>query len=216
MYTIIVNDDNTLVRSKIETIMQRSTNVNYLHFLCAPKYNTNNGEVDMSTFSCTLEYKLPISKEYHTEALVMTDGLYKDSYLEQKLPIDTSFTKEVGNIELQLTFIDIQTNTDGTTTQLVRKTQPTTVAISAIAPWADTVPDAALTAIDQRLIAVSQLIEQLNTTINQMNANAVAGLKLDGNTLYLVKADGSYIGNGVTIQGTIITETTGDMKVVSI
>jgi hypothetical protein len=217
MYTIIVNDDNSLVRSKTETIMERSTNVNYIHFLVKPTYRSQQGdEIDMTGFAAMLEYRTPISKKYVTEALVPADDLYKDTYIEYKLPISTSFTAEAGELEIKLTFTDVKTNADGTTTQMVRKTDSTTVYITPLTDWGDTVPDAALTAIDQRIIAMDKLVDQLNAVAAQYQANVPVGMKMDGNKLYLIKSDGSYIGDGVTIQGTIISETTGDMKVVSI
>ena len=170
----------------------------------------------MTGFSATLEYRTPISKKYVTELLVPADDLYKDTYIEYKLPISTSFTAEAGELEIKMTFTDVKTNADGTTTQMVRKTDSTTVYITPLTDWGDTVPDAALTAIDQRIIAMDKLVDQLNAVAAQYQANVPVGMKMDGDKLYLVKADGSYIGDGVTIQGTIISETTGDMKVVSI
>ena len=60
MYTILVNDDNTLTTSVRERIMQRSKLVDSLHFLVSPTYK----ELDMTDFTVTLEYVLPISKKY--------------------------------------------------------------------------------------------------------------------------------------------------------
>ena len=217
MYTILVNDDNTLSRTKVEQIMEKSTNVNQLHFLGKPLYHSMQGdEIDMTDFSCILEYKLPISHEYHSEALVATDGLYKDAYIEYILPVNTQFTKEAGNIELQLSFTDVYTRPDGTNVPRVRKTQPTMITITPISDWSNLVPDAALTAIDQRLIAMDSLVRSLNMTINQYQAGQAASLSLEGDTLYLVKSDGEKIGKGIKINSTMITETNGMMNVVHI
>ena len=46
MYTILVNDDNTLVTSVRERIMQRSKLMNSLHFLVKPKYEIETVEYD--------------------------------------------------------------------------------------------------------------------------------------------------------------------------
>ena len=99
MYTILVNDDNTLTTSVRERIMQRSKLVDSLHFLCPQTYK----ELDMADFTVTLEYILPVSREYKTEELVKSDELYKEM-LEYKLPFDTDLTKEAGEIEVKLTF----------------------------------------------------------------------------------------------------------------
>ena len=60
MYTILVNDDNTLTTSVRERIMQRSKLVDSLHFLVEPTYK----ELNIADFTVTLEYVLPISKKY--------------------------------------------------------------------------------------------------------------------------------------------------------
>ena len=46
MYTILVNDDNTLVTSVRERIMQRSKLMNSLHFLVNPKYEIDTVKYD--------------------------------------------------------------------------------------------------------------------------------------------------------------------------
>ena len=74
MYTILVNDDNSLQTTVRERIMQRSKLVDTLHFLVEPTYK----EQDMSDFTVTMEYLLPVSREYRTENLVKSDALYKD------------------------------------------------------------------------------------------------------------------------------------------
>lgn len=84
MYTFLINEDNTLSCSVNERIMERSKQVDTLHFLADPTYK----DVDMSDFTVYMEYLLPISKRYKTEILVKSKELYKNK-LEYKLPIDT-------------------------------------------------------------------------------------------------------------------------------
>ena len=50
MYTILVNNDNTLYGSQKERIMQRSKLVNTLRFIVEPIYN----DIDMTTASFPL------------------------------------------------------------------------------------------------------------------------------------------------------------------
>ena len=71
MYTILVNQDNTMSTSVRERIMQRSKLVDSLHFLVDHIYK----ELDMSDFTVTMEYILPISKKYVTEILVKSNEL---------------------------------------------------------------------------------------------------------------------------------------------
>lgn len=121
MYTIIVNNNNVLDKTNVERVMCKSKLVNNMHFLVPLMYD----EISMDGFTAVLEYRLPVSKAYHTEILVVQPEIYKDDYLEYRLPFDTNLTAEAGEIELQLTFTKAIVNDDGSTTQYVRKTLPT-------------------------------------------------------------------------------------------
>lgn len=121
MYTIIVNNSNVLDKTNVERVMCKSKLVNRMHFLVPLMYD----EISMDGFTAVLEYRLPVSKAYHTEILIVQPEIYKEDYLEYRLPFDTNLTAEAGEIELQLTFTKAEINDDGTTTQYVRKTLPT-------------------------------------------------------------------------------------------
>lgn len=99
MYTILIQDDNTIRASVKKRIMQGSKNIDTLRFLMKPMYN----EIDMTDFKVILTYILPVSKERKTLTLTKSEELYKDR-LEYKIPIDdTNFTSEVGDIEMWIT-----------------------------------------------------------------------------------------------------------------
>ena len=83
MYTILVQDDNTLQTSIRTRIMQNSKNIDYLHFLVKPNYN----EIDMTDLTVVLTYILPISKERKTLTLTKSEELYKER-LEYKILLD--------------------------------------------------------------------------------------------------------------------------------
>ena len=117
MYTILLNETNELTTTVRERIMQRSNCVDSLHFLVDPIYKG----IDMTNFTVTMEYILPISKEYKTEILVKSEALYKEK-LEYKLPLNTNLTKEHGDIEVQLTLTNVELDAFGKSKQYVRKT----------------------------------------------------------------------------------------------
>ena len=73
-YTIIVCDDNSLYGSQKRKIMQREKLVNKLQFLVAPYYNG----YDMSKCTITMRYLLPISKEFKTETLMLSEEKYEE------------------------------------------------------------------------------------------------------------------------------------------
>lgn len=211
MYTIIVNNDNVLDKTNVERVMCKSKLVNNMHFLVPLMYD----QISMDGFTAVLEYRLPVSKAYHTEILVVQPEIYKEDYLEYRLPFDTNLTVEAGEIEIQLTFTKAEINDDGTTTQYVRKTLPTQITITPIASWSDMIPDAALTALDQRIIALDLAQEQLAQLAQLLNTDKADNVVIEGDQLQLT-SNGVKIGDAVTVNQTYNINTTGELKVVEI
>ena len=119
MYTILINDDNTLHTSIRTRIMQNSKNVDELHFLVKPNYN----EIDMTELKVILTYIMPISKERKTLTLTKSEELYKER-LEYKILLDNDenlITSEVGDIKMWLTFMHDD--------EVVRYTTPTILTV---------------------------------------------------------------------------------------
>lgn len=193
MYTFLIGEDNTLTATVVERIMERSKLVDSLHFLADPIYK----ETDMSDFTVMLEYVLPVSKKYKTEILEKSDELYKDM-LEYKLPFDTALTSEPGDIEIQLTFTNVTLDADGKSTQYVRKVGPGSIKIVAISTWSDIIPDEALSAVDQRLLAAQALMKALNEQNNAIMKSKADSLRYKDNLLQLT-AQGTPIGTAVKI-----------------
>ena len=208
MYTILINDDNTLTTSVRERIMQRSKLVDSLHFLCPQTYK----ELDMADFTVTLEYILPVSREYKTEELIKSDELYKEM-LEYKLSFDTDLTKEAGEIEVKLTFSKVDLDEDGNNIQYVRKISSTTITIVPIEAWCDIIPDKALDAIDQRIIKTDAQIKALLDANEITRLEKADNLVLDGENkeLYLT-AEGNQIGEKVKLSdlGDEIVQSSGE------
>lgn len=198
MYTILLNDTNELVTSVKERIMQRSKLVDSLHFLVDPIYK----EMDMSDFVVTMEYILPISREYRTEILVQSPDLYKEK-LEYKLPFDTCLTKEHGKIEVQLTFTKLELNPDGDSVQYVRKTSPTTITIVPISVWSDIIADDALTALDQRILQTQAMIEAVNDMNEYLDEVKADNIIFNNEDKYLqLTSHGKPIGDKIKINTT--------------
>ena len=122
MYTILVNDDNTLQTSVRSKIIQGNKNVDDLHFLVKPNYN----EIDMTDLTVVLTYILPISKERKTMTLAKSEELYKER-LEYKILLDDDenfITSEYGDVQMWLTFMN--------GSDVVRYTTPTVLTIYPI------------------------------------------------------------------------------------
>ena len=210
MYVILINDDNTMTATIKDRIVQRSNMVDTLCFLAKPVYK----EIDMSGATVLMEYVMPASKRYRTEILVPASELYKD-HLKYRLPVDTKLTEEAGDIEIQISFIYVDMDINGNTTQRVRKISPahklTVVPISA---WSDIIPDSALSAIDQRIIKVDAQIkamEDMNKMLDDTKADnlkydeatnrlqLLAGNKAIGDTVQLKQGASGYDENGVPV-----------------
>lgn len=202
MYTILVQNDHSLLTTQRERIMQRSKLVDKLHFLVPPNYD----DLDMSLTTVCMEYLTPIGHEYKSEILTMSEELYKD-HLEFIVPFDTCLTREPGNLEIQLTFTCVTMDEEGNVSQYVRKTSPATINIVAISAWSDVIPDSALTALDQRLIYADKMIAQMQD-INMALADSVPDdLMIQDGKVYLSQ-NGQVMPN--TIGADVIVPRTPD------
>ena len=94
---------------------------------------------------------MPISKEYHSEDLILSDELYNEM-LMYTFPIDADFTKEAGNIEAKLTFTKKYIDEDGNEKEYLRRTSPTRIPIVPIT-FAEDIPEIE---IDENLSPISE------------------------------------------------------------
>lgn len=194
-YTIIVCDDGSLYGSQKRKIMQREKLFNELWFLVPPCYNG----YDMSKCIVTMRYLRPVSKEFVTETLVLSDERYEE-YLKYILPVDTCLTEEYGDLKLNLTFIMLDVD-NGNIVQRVRKTDNHILHITQLPNWDSVVPDRALSALDQRIIAQTAQIKALTDLATAFNNNQVDGLVYDEKTETLqLSARGTGVGNKVNVK----------------
>lgn len=198
MYVILVGNDNTLYGSQKSKIMQKEKLVNKLCFLVPPHYNG----YDMSQFTVIMRYLLPISKEFVTETLILSDEKYEE-YLKYVLPIDTNLTKEFGEIELNLTFTMVDSDNSGNVVQRVRKTDNYLLNISQISNWDSLIPDSSLAALDQRILKQDAQIKALNELANAFegDVNLVDNLVYDDiNSTLQLSAKGVGVGDKVSVK----------------
>lgn len=195
MYTILVTDNNELSTTKRERIVQRSKLVDTLHFLVPPVYKS----CDMSKFTCSMEYVLPISRELHHEILTASDELYK-GHIEYQLPLDTSLTREAGKVEVKLTFIGTEMDADGKIHQKVRKTTPAIINITACREWCEIIPDSALSSLDQRLVMLTGLVQAIDEEAQMLMNDKADNIKYNAkdNTLFLT-SNGEKVGDIVDL-----------------
>lgn len=193
-YTIVVENDNSLCGTHKEKIIQKEKLFTKLWFLVAPYYNG----YDMSKCVVTLRYLLPISREFKTETLVLSDENYKE-YLKYVLPVNTNLTKEWGDIELNLTFTMLDVDENGNIVQRVRKTTNYKLNVIPIPDWDSIIIDDSLMAIDQRILKTQAQINELVYAAETLNNNMVDDLIYNDveETLQL-SAKGKPVGKGVS------------------
>ena len=221
MYTILVTNENELFATQKQRIMQRSNLVDNLHFLVYPTYSSGIEEFQMKDFTVYMEYLLPVSKSYKSEILTLNNEEYEtesgEFMLEYIVPFDTGLTSEAGDIEVQLTFIKVELDEEGVNSQYVRKTTPCTIKILPLSAWSDIVPDEALNAVDQRLVATQAQINELADLAGIVSATKADNIALTDTTLQLT-ANGENIGNAIDLNelGDTLTDATheGLVKVV--
>lgn len=195
-YIIIVEDDNCLYGSQKTRIMQREKLVNKLWFLVSQYYNG----YDMSQCTVIMRYLLPISKEFKTEILELSNERYKEDYLKYVLPVDTCLTKEFGDIELNLTFIMLDVDDNGNVVQRVRKTDNHILHITKIPDWDSVIPDSALSALDDRIIKLDAQMRALDERNKVIADTKADNIKYNTNTNELqLTSNGNAIGDKVTI-----------------
>lgn len=138
--------------------MQYSKLVDNLCILCPQLY----GDEDMEQYdTALLEYVTPISKMYKTDILLKSDELYHDC-IKYTLPIDTTITAESGNLELQLSFIRTDADSEsGIVNSHIRKISSYTLKVFPIANWAQFIPDQALTVLDQKISQLQALQQEI-------------------------------------------------------
>lgn len=195
-YVIIVNNDNTLYGSQKRKIMQREKLFNEMWFLVPQYYNG----FDMAKCTVTMRYLTPVSKEFRTETLVLSQEMYKDC-LKYVLPVDTALTKEFGELELNLTFTMLSTDDYGGIVQHVRKTGNHVLNITRLPDWDSIVPDNALSALDQRILKQDAQIEALKDLANVIESNKADNIVYDKikETLQL-SSNGVKIGDKVSVK----------------
>ena len=197
-YIFLLENDNEIIATHREVLMQRSKLVDEVWILINPEYKIS--ENNMSDFSVVLEYILPVSKSYHSLELVKAEEGYEE-YLKYIVPLDSNLSSEAGDIQLQLSFISVELDADGNGVQKVRKTKPATLHITPIAAWGDIIPDASLSAIDQRIIMTQAQIKELGYLTEILSENQVDNLTYDdkSDTLQLMAGD-KGVGDKVSVK----------------
>lgn len=198
MYTLKICEDNKVITTVYETIMQRSNLVDKVQFLIPKRFKTIT---DMSSATITMEYIMPVSRELSFITLKLNDKNFHENYLQYLLPINSRLSSQAGEIEFFLTFTEIQALEDGTFEPHIEHTEKGTIRITAIPDFGNIDLDDFMRAFDQKLIAQDVILNKQDALLQEMHMNMVQDIKLDNltQTLHLLSENGK-LGNGVNVE----------------
>lgn len=208
MYTFLIQNDNSVIATERQRIMQCSKLVDVLQIIVPKFYNG----LEMANYSARLEYLTPINHKYNYVELEIADANYKTDYLLYRVPIDINLTSEVGDVEFMVTFIEVTMTEDGVVNTPVRKTDAFTMPIIPIARWFTDISDG-LDTMDQRIIAMMEMQNAMMDTQKIIHANKLDDIKLDTDTNMIYGTSGGVKqGKGIKLQdlGDAIADNTAD------
>lgn len=193
MYTLKITDDNEVITTTRETIMQRSDRVDQIQILVEKTYKG----MDMSGAEVWMKYVLPMSKELKMKQLILNDGTYKNDYLQYVIPANTMLTAQSGEVKVSFTFIKLDSSGEEPVAY-TRKTQEGSIRITPIAEWEDFVPDDLLNPVDQRLIMLQALQKDANALNQELFEKMVNDVRLDEEAgKILLTGKSGDIGTGI-------------------
>jgi len=212
MFRVLVRNDNSVIVTENQRIMQGSKLVDVLQIIVPKTYN----ELNMQECTAYLNFITPINHKIDQVELTITDDNYENDYLCYQMSVNTNLTTEVGDIQFFLEFIQVDMTEAGEVKTSVRKTDVFIMSIIPVADWF-VVPDELLNTLDQRLIAQQQAIKAMADLQNTLAEDKLDDIKLDveAGTLYGTSG-GVRKGTGVKISdlGDAIADDTKDGMVV--
>lgn len=198
MYTLLIDDDNNIITSNYQTIMQRSNLVDKVEFLIPKSFKAIK---NMAAAKVTMEYILPVSKELSFLTLTLSNPDYDANYLQYLLPIKSRLTAQAGDIRFFLTFTEIVQLEDGTFESHIEHTKEGTIKITSIPEMGNIDLDDFMRAFDQKLLAQDAILNKQDALLQEMYMESAKDIVLDKitKTLHLLSENGT-LGNGVNVE----------------
>lgn len=199
MYTLKITDENTVVTTVKEKIIERSNYVDNIQIVVAKLYR---GQIDMSDAKVYMNYTLPVSNKIKMITLTPNDLTYENDYIQYLIPAEAYLTAEAGDIEVSFTFYKLISNEDDSITSYVRKTTSGVIHISPLAAFDKYEPSEYLDEIDQRILAMEALQKDMmamsEATYNGMVQDV--HINTEDRKVILTDRDGNDTGTGIEIE----------------
>lgn len=197
MYTLRITDDNNVITTVKESLMEKSNCVNSIQIIINKLYKE---QIDMTDTTAYMKYVLPVTKKIKMTKLV-ADTTTDESHILYTIPVTANISAEPGDIEVSFTFLKLVHDEESdTTTSYVRKTESGLIHITKLAQFDSYEPSEMLTELDQRILALMATAEDIKKLGQATYDNMPIDMKLDSEAkkLTLVNANGNT-GDGVGI-----------------
>lgn len=197
MYTLRITDDNNVITTVKESLMEKSNCVNSIQIIINKFYKE---QIDMTDTTAYMKYVLPVTKKIKMTKLI-ADTTTDESHILYTIPVTANISAEPGDIEVSFTFLKLVHDEESdTTTSYVRKTESGLIHITKLAQFDSYEPSEMLTELDQRILALMATAEDIKKLGQATYDNMPIDMKLDSEAkkLTLVNANGNT-GDGVGI-----------------
>lgn len=197
MYTLRITDDNNVITTVKESLMEKSNCVNSIQIIINKLYKE---QIDMTDTTAYMKYVLPVTKKIKMTQLI-ADTTTDESHILYTIPVTANISAESGDIEVSFTFLKlVHDDESDTTTSYVRKTESGLIHITKLAQFDSYEPSEMLTELDQRILALMATAEDIKKLGQATYDNMPIDMKLDSEAkkLTLVNANGNT-GDGVGI-----------------
>lgn len=204
MITILVNNQNQMIVTTSELIMQHSQNVHIIQIFVPEEYNNFN----MKDFSAYIEI-VPPNQRYRQLYLQPSEISRKEGYVQYDIEIPSEFTMFAGDMSMQMTFIKVDDNIYKT---YIRHTTSCTLKITPIEKWSELITDNALSNLDQRIVLIEQGIKVTSDLVDAVNSSKADNHRINEDGDLVLTANGLDLPNtavSVAIPG---TEDSEDME----
>lgn len=197
MYTLRITDDNNVITTVKESLMEKSNCVNFIQIIINKLYKE---QIDMTDTTAYMKYVLPVTKKIKMTQLI-ADTTTDESHILYTIPVTANISAEPGDIEVSFTFLKLVHDEESdTTTSYVRKTESGLIHITKLAQFDSYEPSEMLTELDQRILALMATAEDIKKLGQATYDNMPIDMKLDSEAkkLTLVNANGNT-GEGIGI-----------------
>ena len=197
MYTLRITDDNNVITTVKESLMEKSNCLNSIQIIINKLYKE---QIDMTDTTAYMKYVLPVTKKIKMTQLI-ADTTTDESHILYTIPVTANISAEPGDIEVSFTFLKLVHDEESdTTTSYVRKTESGLIHITKLAQFDSYEPSEMLTELDQRILALMATAEDIKKLGQATYDNMPIDMKLDSEAkkLTLVNANGNT-GDGVGI-----------------